>query len=280
MNKVKIKEALLQKMDSLELSGNRVSKFIGISSANVSNILNDKWESISDVIWRKIEVYCGLSSEWQPARTRNMAKIYSLCDDAQSTSVALAFSFDPGSGKSFTLQHYTNHKPNVGYVECDEYWTKKIFVAKIAESFGIVVSGTLHEMIEGIVNILQSLKKPLLIIDEADKLSDSCLNIFKTLYNRLKKQCGFILCGAPYFKIRIEKGVNRNKQVYQEVYSRLGGEFIPLHKPDSNDIAEVCKANGVRDAEVIESIINSAKSDLRQVERLIHKYMKALKQVA
>ena len=49
---------------------------------------------------------------------------------------------------------------------------------------------------------------------------------------------------------------------------------------DSNDIAEVCKANGVRDAEVIESIINSAKSDLRQVERLIHKYMKALKQVA
>ena len=84
-----------------------------------------------------------------------------------------------------------------------------------------MVSGTLHEMIEGIVNILQSLKKPLLIIDEADKLSDSCLNIFKTLYNRLKKQCGFILCGAPYFKIRIEKGVNRRITSYNVCYTKL-----------------------------------------------------------
>ncbi len=280
MDKVKIKGALKQKMESLELSGNKVSKLIGISSANVSNILNDKTESISDAIWLRVLDFCGMSSEWQAAKTGNMAKIFALAQDAQYNKVALAFSFTPGSGKSFALQYYKNHTQNVGYVECDEYWTKKILVHKIAASFGIIVQGSLHEMIESLVANLSGVLEPLIIIDEADKLSDACLNIFKTLFNRLLNQCGFILCGAPFFKLRIEKGVNRSKQAYQEIYSRIGGEFIPLNKPTSKDIAEVCRANGVSDAKTIQDFVSASKGDLRQVARMIHKYKKSSKQVA
>lgn len=274
MDKVKIKNALSQKMTGLQLSGNKVAPLIGISSANVSNILNDKWESISDIIWRKVMVYCGLGSEWQAARTANMAKIFALCADAKENHVALAFSFAPGSGKSYSLTYFAANNPDVAYVECDEYWTKKIFLQKIGQAFGLTLEGTVHDMIEILVDNVSRRTNPLIIIDEADKLKDPVLSIFKTLFNRLLNRCGFILSGAPYFKLRIEKGVARNKQAYTEIYSRLGGEFIPLTPVGANDIAAVCRANGVEDNTTIQTIIRDAKSDLRQVARLIHKLTK------
>ncbi|PKO01521.1 MAG: hypothetical protein CVU43_12550 [Chloroflexi bacterium HGW-Chloroflexi-5] len=274
MDKVSVKNALVQKMESLQLSGNKVAPLIGISSANVSNILNDKWDIVGDQIWRKVMVYCGMASKWQPAKTANLAKIYALCQDAQSNHVALAFSFAPGSGKSFALKHYTATTKEVAYVECDEYWTKKIFLQKIGSSLGVTVEGTVHEMVETVVEVLNRKRNPLLIIDEADKLKDPALNMFKTLFNRTQERCGFILCGAPYFKIRIEKGVSRNKQAYQEIYSRLGGEFIPLTPVSSNDVGAVCKANDVSNPEHISAIIGASKGDLRQVARMIHKLKK------
>ena len=274
MDKVKIKNALKQKMESLSLSGNKSAKLIGISSANVSNVLNEKWDVVGDAILRKVEMFCGLNTGWQAAKTANLTKIYALAQDAQYNKVALAFSFSPGAGKSFALQHYKNNVQNVGYVECDEYWTKKILVKKIAASFGITVEGSLHEMIESLVSAISLILEPLIIIDEADKLSDSNLNIFKTLFNRLLDKCGFILCGAPFFKLRIEKGVAKNKQAYQEIYSRLGGEFIPLQTVSATDIGVVCKANGITDTSRIQVIIRDAKSDLRQVARIIHKIKK------
>jgi DNA transposition AAA+ family ATPase len=276
MDKVKIKNSLKEKLDARGLSGNKASKLIGISSANVSNVLNDKWDNISDDIWRKIEVFCGLAGEWQAARTGNMAKIYALSNDAQQNSIALAFSFMPGSGKSFALQYYKNNTPNVAYIECDEYWSKKTFITKIAESLGITINSKFYlpQMVEQIVDELQSLKKPLIIIDEADKLKDPVLNLFKTLFNRTLRQCGFILCGAPHFKNKIENGVAKQKQAYQEIYSRIGGEFITLNPTTAKDVREVCRVNGVVDSEIIEHAVRKAKGDLRQVARIVHKFIK------
>ena len=258
-------------MDSLKLSGNKASALIGISSANVSNIMNDKWESISDSIWKKVAVFAGLSSEWQPAKTANLVKIYGICNDAQVNHVALAFSFAPGSGKSFSLKHYANNRPNVAYIECDEYWTKKVFLKKIAQAFGITAEGSIYEIVEIIIDAITRLNDPLLIIDEADKLKDPALNIFKTLFNRTPDRCGFVLAGAPYFKIRINKGVDKNKQAYCEIYSRLGGEFIPLTPVSANDVTAVCRANGINDNDDINRIIRDSNGDLRQVARMIHK---------
>jgi DNA transposition AAA+ family ATPase len=276
MDKVRIKNSLKEKLDARGLSGNKASKLIGISSANVSNVLNDKWDNISDDIWRKIEAFCGLAGEWKAAKTGNMAKIYALSNDAQQNSIALAFSFMPGSGKSFALQYYKNNTPNVAYIECDEYWSKKTFITKIAESLGITINSKFYlpQMVEQIVEELQSLKTPLIIIDEADKLKDPVLNLFKTLFNRTLRQCGFILCGAPHFKSKIESGVAKQKQAYQEIYSRIGGEFITLNPTTAKDVREVCKANGITDSEVMEYAVRKAKGDLRQVARIVHKHMK------
>lgn len=271
MDKHQVKIALKQKMDSLNLSGNKAAALIGISSANVSNILNSKWESISEAIWKRVAVFAGMSSEWQPARTANLVKIYAICNDAQTNHVSLAFSFNPGSGKSFTLKHYANNKPNVAYVECDELWTKKIFLKEIAASLGITAEGSVYELTKTIVDALDRMSDPLVIIDEADKLKDPVLSLFKTLYNRTDGRCGFVLSGAPFFKIRINKGVDKNKQAFREIFSRLGGEFIPLTPVSNKDIQAVCMVNGVTDDDDIARITREANADLRQVSRMIHK---------
>jgi DNA transposition AAA+ family ATPase len=105
------------------------------------------------------------------------------------------------------------------------------------------------------------------ILDECDELSDAALKIFKDLYNNCR--CGFVLVGGQYLKQRILKGVRNTKQSYQEIYSRIGAEFLELKPINPNSIAAVCRANGIEDKEVIASTVAASNGDLRRVKALI-----------
>lgn len=276
MDKVKIKEALKQKMESLSLSGNKVAPLIGISSANVSNILNKKFDIVGEAIWRKVMVYCDFGMEWQVAKTANLAKVYTLCRDAQENSIALMISERQGSGKTFSLKYYKAHNANVCFVSCTPYDSTKNILNKIAAGFGIGLSGTIPEMIEMLVEQILRIKKPLIEFDEYGDLKEPQFGIFKTLYNQLEGHCGFIISGGKNLAIRMSKGVAKFKQAYCETYSRGGGEFIPLNAISAKDVSVICEVNGITTQDTIRKIYEASKGDLRQVERMIHKIKKQL----
>jgi DNA transposition AAA+ family ATPase len=101
----------------------------------------------------------------------------------------------------------------------------------LLRSAGLSSEGTVGELIENFIEHVRTLHKPLIIVDQADKLKDPQLDLFMDFYNDLEGHCAFILSGVPALQKRILKGVQRDKIGYRELYSRVGRKFISL--PDA-----------------------------------------------
>ena len=127
---------------------------------------------------------------------------------------------------------------------------------------------------ETVVRELRKANKPLIILDEIDKLTDPVLKFFITLYNELNKVCGFVWLSTNAIEKRMIRGLDKNTVGYQELFSRIGATFMQLNMPSRDEIAEICKANGIADEQAISVVCNEVKDlkgDLRRVDRNILK---------
>lgn len=253
-------------------SGNKAAASMnGVSSATVSKVLSGKWDTISDDMWRSIAAQCGHKAEgWQLVETRAYKAMTFTLENAQRDSLVMAVIGEAGSGKTEAIKNYAAGGRNVYHLICYEYWNRRTFMAKVLQSMGEIYSGTtVADMMDAIVDTLKRKESPLIVLDEADKLSDQVLYFFISLYNQLEGRCGIIMTATRYLRARIEKGLRLNRKGYAEIYSRIGRKFVELPLHNSEDVAAVCSANGVTDPKTINSIIDEADGDLRRVKRSV-----------
>lgn len=253
-------------------SGNKAAaSMTGVSSATVSKVLSGKWDTISDDMWRSIAAQCGHKAEgWQLVETRAYKAMTFTLENAQRDSLVMAVIGEAGSGKTEAIKNYAAGGRNVYHLVCSEYWNRRTFMAKVLQSMGEIYSGTtVADMMDAIVDTLKRKESPLIVLDEADKLSDQVLYFFISLYNQLEGRCGIIMTATRYLRARIEKGLRLNRKGYAEIYSRIGRKFVELPLHNSEDVAAVCSANGVTDPKTINSIIDEADGDLRRVKRSV-----------
>lgn len=243
----------------------------GVSSATVSKVLSGKWDTISDDMWRSIAAQCGHKAEgWQLVETRAYKAMTFTLENAQRDSLVMAVIGEAGSGKTEAIKNYAAGGRNVYHLVCSEYWNRRTFMAKVLQSMGEIYSGTtVADMMDAIVDTLKRKESPLIVLDEADKLSDQVLYFFISLYNQLEGRCGIIMTATRYLRARIEKGLRLNRKGYAEIYSRIGRKFVELPLHNSEDVAAVCAANGVIDPKTINCIIDEADGDLRRVKRSV-----------
>lgn len=244
----------------------------GVSSATVSQVLNGNWDLITDEMWRNIASQIGYDRQtWNIVETRGYKRMTDLLGDAQANSLVLAITGDAGCGKSEAVKRYEASHKNVYHLCCSEFWNRKHFMTELLRKMSVEHSGyTVAEMMEEIVTVLKKQDTPLIVLDEADKLSDQVLYFFISLYNALEDHCGIILCATQYLEKRIKRGIRQERKGYREIYSRFGKRFIPLQVVNADDIRMVCLANGIEDESDIESVINDSDNDLRRVKRRIH----------
>lgn len=281
VQKKEITDKVKAKIKKLGLSAAKAAEQLQMNPGSLSLVLNYKWETqenlVSDERWMKLAQWVDYFSGWKTAFTPDFVRICNVCKHAQESGISRAIVHDPGSGKSYALREYANSHKDVFYIECEEYYTKKVFLRKLLQKMGVnVMHMTIGDMVDTAIDYLNAKRSPLVIIDEADKLKDNVLNFFKTFYN--KTDAGFVLAGTPYFELRIDKGVRLNKMGFREIKSRIGGEFLDLYGLDvkvdgaKNPTVElVCKANGIVDPELIKEAENFAKKDLRRVKAFIDK---------
>ena len=253
-------------------SGNKAAASMnGVSSATVSKVLSGKWDTISDDMWRSIAAQCGHKAEgWQLVETCAYKAMTFTLENAQRDSLVMAVIGEAGSGKTEAIKNYAAGGRNVYHLVCSEYWNRRTFMAKVLQSMGEIYSGTtVADMMDAIVDTLKRKESPLIVLDEADKLSDQVLYFFISLYNQLEGRCGIIMTATRYLRARIEKGLRLNRKGYAEIYSRIGRKFVELPLHNSEDVAAVCSANGVTDPKTINSIIDEADGDLRRVKRSV-----------
>lgn len=278
------------RLKSLGKSQNAIATQVGVSAANITQILKNNWKNISTELWQKVEKgllmpsapVLGGASVWQGANIHNFAKINGLCAFAQSTCSAKIIAFDAGSGKTYTLTEYSKNTPNAFYFQCERHYTKKVFLQKFGRTLGLVLEGTISDMIDAIIEKLKSFDKPLIIWDEFDKVLEKqgVFDLFKTFYDATLGYCGFVLCGTTALEQELKKRVKSNKIGYVELFSRCGREYVALKVLSKQDITQVCMVNGVVELSQIEEVrLQLGQGDLRQLKSIVEQ-MKAAQLLA
>lgn len=267
MDKNRIVQELRTKIEKLKIPQAEVARRVGVSPATITNVLAEKWDNISNA-WKKIEAFVSESlSGWQAAETDNYKFVRGVCREAQAEQVTRAISWHAGSGKTYAARNFAANHQNVFYVCALGDMSKRDLLLAFCKVMGIPTSYRSSDMLQDILDKLRTLQNPLLIVDEFDELKDSAMRVFKDIYNTI--QCGFVIIGGENLRIRITKGCNKSKQSFQEIFSRLGREFLDLSPIDAPTITKVCEAQGIKDASTIKSIIRDTQGDLRRVEALI-----------
>lgn len=269
------KEAIAAKLrtyvESKESQNAAAKSLRGVSAATVSQILNGNWELISDDMWRTVANQTGYDPrQWSVVETEGYTRMTQVLTDAQQHSLVMAVVGDAGCGKSQAIKAYAEQHRGVIALSCSEYWNRKEFLSELLQSLGTEPGGsTVADMVREAIRQLKRREGVLIILDEADKLSDQVLHFFITIYNKLEDTVGIVLCATQYLKKRIERGVVNNRKGYKEIYSRIGRKFIPMPVVNNTDIKGVCLANGLDDLREIARIIDDADNDLRRVKRLV-----------
>ena len=264
--------------DSKESRNAAAKTLRGVSAATLSQILNGKWELISDDMWRTVAGQIGYDGrQWTVIETEGFRRMTDVLADAQANALVLAVTGDAGCGKSQAIKTYASSHRGVVTLSCSEFWNRKVFLSELLQGLGVESGGnTVADMVYDAIRQLKRREEMLIVLDEADKLSDQVLHFFITLYNHLEDNVGIVLCATQYLKKRIERGARNNRKGYKEIYSRIGRKFIPMPVVNGGDIESVCIANGVTSSRDIERIKDDADCDLRRVKRLVH----AIKQKA
>ena len=254
-------------------SQNKVAARAGVSPATISAILNKSWKMVSDEMWRKIQSSLKIDLNWRHAETKNFRTLQFQLKAAQSQSLSIAVAYFEGRSKSHSYKYFERHNDNVIYVECKNYWTKKTYVQALMRAAGFSnLDGTVPELVEIFIDHVRALSKPMIIIDQADKLKDPQLDLFMDLFNDLESCCAFVQSGTPALRERIKRGVNKDRVGYREWFSRIGRKFITLDETSEEDTKLVCQVNGIDDENTILDIHVVSEGDMRRIRREIEKY--------
>ena len=217
---------------------------------------------------------------WNIVRSvTNYKQIASVWQDAKEESMWFAIANPAGSGKSETLTDLFNEDRSgtVTLIQAEE-WSGRTFLLKLIErtigshdgglSYQSTGKGykTLAQLMDIVANYFNdmSLERPVLLIDEADKLKPAALRCLIPIFNRTEDRLGVILSGTENLQKEIERGVRTAKKGYDELESRFGRTYIHLKGMNEQDVAAICVANGITNKEVIASIW----SELPKVNKL------------
>ena len=273
-----IRESLRVYVAKYPSQNKAVGSLKNTSAGTVSNILNGKYENISDEMFRNIAAQVGSRTKetgWQIVETSAYQEIRYALDDAQHWRNVTWVVGEAGCGKTTTARLYTEENREVFYILCSEDMKKGDFVREIAQKVGIKTDGhNIREIWSLILDDVIQMDAPLLIFDEADKLTEPVFHYFISLYNKLEDKSGVVFLSTDYIKKRIERGLRYNKPGYKEFYSRMGRKFFELEETSANDVYSICVANGVQDKKKIEEVIRDAEPcdfDLRRVKKAIHR---------
>ena len=276
IKKQQIANALRGYCERYDSQAKAANSMKNVSSATISQMLNGKWELIKDEMWRNVAAQIGYKDEkWNAVATRDFTTLMRILSDVQENALVMAVTGEAGSGKTFALRQYTNSNKQVYMLCCNEYWNRKAFLNELLQAMGRDAAGLgVNEMMMEAVRHLKMQESPMLILDEADKLSDKVLYFFISLYNALEGECGLLMVATSHLELRIRKGVKANKKGYNEIWSRIGRKCVTLKGVSAADIMVVCEANGVTDRRDIDLVINDSESDLRRVRRKVHAILK------
>jgi AAA domain len=253
-------------------SQNDLSKIAGVNPGVLSFVKNSQWEQVSDAMVAKLRAFFSLD-EWQLRQSQNLKLIEELCHDARNNKRFLATCGFTGAGKTVSLKMFCRKNSECHYVLATAVMTRKGFVEAIMRAMAIKEDGNLEQKIGYIVNKLRSSLDALLVVDDAGKLSDPCLQLLQIIYDETENNAGIVIGGVDLLKKRIDKNAAKDKMGFRELKRRIA-YWQPLVRPERGFIQTVCADFGITDTKAVRYIISSVQ-DFGTLRNLITNAVKA-----
>ncbi len=283
----------------------KVAKKVQVSDATISLMVNGQFDQVTEEMWQRVANAIGHRPEgWQVVQTTNTGIVTSAANRAKQDSLFMAIAHRAGSGKTASLRAFeaTNKSQHVFYLSCRE-WAKREFLVNLAQNLGIDGGNramSVDALLMAVVAFFKARRsyRPLLILDEADKLKSAAFRTLITLYNECEDQLGVLIAGTDHLEKQMNSDARYNRKGSDELSSRFGRAFIHLVGATAKDIESICAANGLTNTTTAREIfaecepvkrvvsINNATrtvevvEDLRRVKRAIQRELARLQQAA
>lgn len=262
------KSLLTNYLETKKVSKVKLAKKIGISHAVLTYVTQEQWENVSDeMLYKIVNSLKTRTDGYKIIGTSNFETIQCLCRYAKTLHHMYGLVGYSGAGKTTGLKQFYRKNKNVFYVECKHTMNRKQFFAAILRELGINFTGTVYDMVTRIEEEFNTLESPLLIIDEAGKLSHNLILDLHDLRNSTMNNLGIVLAGCEYFKDNLEKGVRKDKQGIPEFYTRIVS-WQYLSTPTKKEVETIYRVNDVD----LEAVSNRKYKNFRDIYNIVSEY--------
>lgn len=231
--------ALLSARENFDGSDAAFAQQKGINKTVFSRLKNGETEGLlKDAQFISLGRDLGITPnerKWNMARTDVFTEIEEDVVFCKQFSKARIRVDDCGIGKTYSAKYLSRTLKNCFYVDASQTKTKQLFIRSLAQTIGVPHTGKYIEVFENIKYYIKMLPQPIIIIDEAGKLNKDAFEEIQSLWNGTEGACGWYMMGANGFKRKIEKGLERDKEGYAEIFSRYSERFtstVPQGKDD------------------------------------------------
>ena len=252
--KSEIKKAINDYCNERSLSKSAFASRCDVSDATMTALTKEKWDSLSDEMLMKLWNFVNRDKYNNLYQSYDFLSIYKACDKARKYRLMVGVTADTGMGKTTALRTYSRQK-NVFYVSYDKTMNAGQFFVSLLRELSLPFCCSLNDMMNFAADKLNRLEAPLLIIDEAGKLTHSMILYLQVLRDKTCGNCGIVLAGMPYFKVNMQKNAAREKEGYAEFLRRINvwHDFIGLQP---KEIEEICVMHGIRNKSKIKELRN------------------------
>lgn len=250
----------------------KVADKCGISTTALSLWLSGKYGANTGSMDKKIAKALGYrESDWVTVENvKNFRTVKFVFEQCREVSMWMAISSNAGSGKTRSLEHIfnTDLSGSVVLIQAEE-WAAHQFLERLhGKLTNVPLKGYVpnNELLDKVISLLNEMDgRPILVIDEADKLKPSALRQLIPVYNRTEERLGCVLSGTENLQKEIKAGVRKKLKGYDEIDSRLGRSYISLDGATERDVHAICEANGVTG----EASKLAVWSEVEKVEKLV-----------
>lgn len=247
-----VKDLIQNLLHQKQVSQNKLAEMLDVSPATISNILNDYSERLNESMLLKIKAFFK-KRNWTLIETANFINIQNTCNEARRRRCMMAVVGYSGAGKTTALQNYYEQNSNTYIVTCGRSMRTKQFLLEILKSLGVNYLASDYEMIKKVIDELNKRQNPLLIIDEASKLSTNALMYIQDIHDGTEGNAGIVIAGVEYLLLNLKKSSDRNKPGMPEFYRRVT-LWQHLEAPSKKEKEAICMNNGVFDSDLIREI--------------------------
>lgn len=259
-----VRQQVLAYLDRTHMSKTKLAEISGYSRPAISAYLNDKYDSDTTEIERRLLDCIGRAETAEngeaPAAAPAMlssrgfytsadtAAIIGVCARCQSDNALGIIVGRTGYGKTYTLKQYARQSDRCAYIECDDTMSSRDLVDAIERALGIPsgTGGTIWRHVNGIRDYFGANPGYLLIVDEADKLvskyTSKKMEILRAIYDQT--DVGLVIAGEPKLEMQIKSYLTR--------FANRVDFYASLHGLQASEVADYLKSYDIDEAALAE----------------------------